>query len=225
MAVRPAAVAFDVIETLMPLAPLRERLTAVGQPPDLLDLWLTRTLRDGMALSAAGDFVPFREVAEAALHTLTGYQLTGELAGQVLAGFGELPAHPDVLPAVQRLAEAGVRVALLTNGGPEVMASFAGRAGLTPYLDKVITTSEVRRWKPPPIVYRYAAESLRLTPDRLALVAAHAWDCHGASRAGLVTGWVSRLEGRYPPVFAPPDVTGETLVAVADGLLSLPEPG
>lgn len=225
MAARPAAVAFDVIETLMPLAPMRDRLAAVGQPPDLLDLWFTRTLRDGMALSAAGDYVPFRDVAEAALHTLTGYKLTGELAGQVLAGFGELPAHPDALPAVQRLAGAGVRVALLTNGSPEVMASFADRAGLTAYLDKVITVSEVGRWKPPPIVYRYAAESLQVPPDRLALVAAHAWDCHGASRAGLVTGWVSHTEGRYPPVFAPPDVTGQTLVDVADGLLSLPEPG
>jgi 2-haloacid dehalogenase len=223
MAARPAAVAFDVIETLMPLAALRGRLAAAGQPPDLLDLWFTRTLRDGMALSAAGDFVPFRDVAEAALHTLTGYRLTSEQAGQVLAGFGELPAHPDVRPAVQRLAAAGVRMALLTNGSAEVTASFAERAGIAPYLDKVITVAEVRRWKPPAIVYRYAAESLRVPPDRLALVAAHAWDCHGASRAGLVTGWVSRLEGRYPPVFAPPDVTGQTLVDVADGLLALPE--
>ena len=57
MAVRPAAVAFDVIETLMPLAPLRDRLAAVGQPPDLLELWFTRTLRDGMALSAASSLV------------------------------------------------------------------------------------------------------------------------------------------------------------------------
>jgi 2-haloacid dehalogenase len=43
--------------------------------------------------------------------------------------------------------------------------------------------------------------------------------CHAAS---LVTGWVSRLEGRYPSVFAPPDVSGDDLVAVVDGLLTLP---
>ncbi len=225
MATRPAAVAFDVIETLMPLAPLRERLAAVGQPPDLLELWFTRTLRDGIALSAAGDFVPFDEVAAAALHTLTGYRLSDEQAGQVLAGFAELPAHPDALPAVQRLAAAGVRVALLTNGSAKVAESFADRAGLRPHLAKVITTAEVQRWKPPAIVYRYAAESLGVPPDRLALIAAHAWDCHGAKRAGLVTGWVSRLEGRYPPVFAPPDVTGATPVAVAGALLGLPEGG
>jgi 2-haloacid dehalogenase len=225
MAARPIAVALDVIETLMPLAPLRERLAAIGQPPDLLELWFTRTLRDGMALSAAGDYVPFGDVAEAALHTLTGYQLSDDQAGQVLAGFAELPAHPDVLPAVEKLAAAGVRLVFLTNGSAEVTAAFAERAGLRPYLEKVITVAEVRRWKPPAIVYRYAAEWLGVPPDRLALVAAHAWDCHGAKRAGLVTGWVSRLEGRYPAIFAPPDVTGGTLAEVAGALLSLPENG
>jgi len=64
---RPAVVAFDVIETLMSLEPLRERLTEIGQPPHLLEAWYTRTLRDGMALSATGDFAAFTDVAEAAL--------------------------------------------------------------------------------------------------------------------------------------------------------------
>ena len=34
MSGRPAAVAFDVIETLASLEPLRERLVDLGQPPD-----------------------------------------------------------------------------------------------------------------------------------------------------------------------------------------------
>jgi 2-haloacid dehalogenase len=106
-----------------------------------------------------------------------------------------------------------------------VTAAFAERAGIAPRLERVMTVAEVGRWKPPAIVYRYAAEWLGVPPGRLALVAAHAWDCHGAKRAGLVTGWVSRLEGRYPPVFAPPDVAGATLEEVADGLLGLPVPG
>src|SRR5262249_28510040 len=54
MTSRPAAVVFDVIETLMPPAPLRERFAAAGLPPYLLELWFTRTLRDGMALAATG---------------------------------------------------------------------------------------------------------------------------------------------------------------------------
>ena len=48
MPLRPEAVTFDVIETLMPLEPLRERFTVAGLR-HLLELWFTFTLRDGIA--------------------------------------------------------------------------------------------------------------------------------------------------------------------------------
>jgi hypothetical protein len=54
-------------------------------------------------------------------------------------------------------------------------------------------------------------------------VAVHAWDCHGAKRAGLTTRWASRLQDRYGSLSASPaDVTGADLTEVADGLLALP---
>ena len=116
MTYRPAVVAFDVIETLMSIEPLRERLTAAGQPPHLLEAWYTRTLRDGMALSATGDYVAFTDVAESALRGLTNYSLGDEQVAQIMAGFAELPAFPDAVPAITALTEAGVWVACLTNG-------------------------------------------------------------------------------------------------------------
>ena len=61
-----------------------------------------------------------------------------------------------------------------------------------------------------------------VAPGELALVAAHAWDVNGASRAGLVTGWVSRLEKQFLSVMNPPDVTGGTLTGVGQRLLALP---
>jgi 2-haloacid dehalogenase len=56
----------------------------------------------------------------------------------------------------------------------------------------------------------------------VALVAAHAWDTHGAHQAGLATGWVARLEDEFPAIYATPDVTGRDLVEVVSGLLALP---
>jgi 2-haloacid dehalogenase len=218
---RPAAVAFDVIETLMSLEPLRARLTDIGQPAGLLEAWYTRTLRDGMALSATGDFVAFTDVAEAALRGLTHYTVSDEQVAHVMAGWGELPAFPDALPAVTRLTQAGVRVSCLTNGSAYLASSFVNRTGLGTGVDRVISVEEVYRWKPAGVVYLYAAEMLGVPPDRLALVAAHDWDCHGAKRAGLTTGWVSRKSGGFGAPFAPPDVTGEDLTEVAAKLLAL----
>jgi 2-haloacid dehalogenase len=51
MVSRPAAVVFDVIETPMPLEPLRERFAAARLPPYLQELCFTRTLRDGRGWS------------------------------------------------------------------------------------------------------------------------------------------------------------------------------
>ena len=218
---RPAAVAFDVIETLMSLEPLRARLTDIGQPPALLEAWYTRTLRDGMALSATGDYAAFTDVAEAALRGLTHYSISDEQVAAIMAGFNELPAFPDALPAITSLTEAGLRVACLTNGSAYLASSFVNRTGLGSGVDRVISVEEVYRWKPAGVVYLYAAEMLGVPPDRLALVAAHDWDCHGAKRAGLITGWVSRKSGGYGAPFAPPDVTGEDLAEVAARLLAL----
>jgi 2-haloacid dehalogenase len=218
---RPAVVAFDVIETLMSLEPLRARLADIGQPPALLEAWYTRTLRDGMALSATGDYVPFSEVAEAALRGLTHYTVSDEQVAAAMAGFSELPAFPDALPAMTSLSEAGLRVACLTNGSAYFASSFVNRSGLGSLVDRVISVGEVYRWKPAGVVYRYATEVMDTTPDRMALVAAHDWDCHGAKRAGLTTGWVSRKSGGFGAPFAPPDVVGEDLTEVAAKLLAL----
>jgi len=160
---RPAVVAFDMIETLMSLEPLRARLTEAGQPPHLLEAWYTRTLRDGMALSATGDYATFTDVAESSLRGLTSYSL----------------------------------------------------------VDRVISVGEVYRWKPATLVYLYAAEVMDVPAERMALVAAHDWDCHGAKRAGLTTGWVSRKSGGFGAIFAPPDVVGDNLTEVVDKLLAL----
>jgi 2-haloacid dehalogenase len=218
---RPAVVAFDVIETLMSLEPLRARLTDIGQPPGLLEAWYTRTLRDGMALSATGDYVPFSEAAEAALRGLTHYTVSDEQVAAVMAGWDELPAFPDAAPAVTRLTEAGLRVACLTNGSASLTSAFLNRAGLGSAVDRVISAQEVYRWKPAGVVYLYAASVLDVPTDRLALVAAHDWDCHGAKRAGLTTGWVSRKSGGFGAPFAAPDVAGEDLTEVAAKLLAL----
>ena len=221
MSRRPAVVAFDVIDTLMSLEPLRGRLTEIGQPSYLLEAWYTRTLRDGMALSATGDFAAFTDVAEASLRALANYSVSDEQVARVMTGFNELPAFPDVVPAITSLTGAGLRVACLTNGTADLTSSFVNRSGLGPLVERVISVGEVYRWKPARVVYLYATEVMGVSPDRMALVAAHDWDCHGAKRAGLTTGFVTRKTGGFGAPFARPDVVGEDLTEVAAKLLAL----
>ncbi len=78
-------------------------------------------------------------------------------------------------------------------------------------------------WKPPAAVYDYALSRIGRGAQDVALVAVHAFDCHGAHAAGLTTGWAARLEQHYPQIFTRADVVGDDLVEVATGLITLPE--
>nr|WP_197519161.1 hypothetical protein [Mycobacterium gordonae] len=66
---RPRTLVFDVCETLMSLESLRTRFTDVGLAPTLLERWLDRLLRDGMAMRLAESYQSFPAVAAAALRT------------------------------------------------------------------------------------------------------------------------------------------------------------
>lgn len=220
---RPSAVAFDVVETLMSLDPLAARFERVGLSASAVREWFPRMLLYGVGLSAAGDYVPFPDAAAEALRAVSGYRLDDTAVEYVLAGFGELPAHSDVAPAMRAFADGGVRMICLTNGAADTTEAFLRRAGLDGYIEQVVATAAVESWKPPARVYHHALDVLGLPREQVALVAVHAWDCHGAHRAGLTTGWASRLEGEYGRIFAPADVTGSDLTAVARGLLALPD--
>lgn len=226
MKARPKVVAFDVVETLFTLEPMRDRFRALGLPGEALEIWFARLLRNAFALNAAGTYKPFGEVAHATLEVLLAEfhcPATAPAIDQTLSGLSELPVHDDVAPAFQTLRDSSVRIVALTNGSAAITGELLERARLVHFVQRVISIDEVRRWKPSPDVYLHAAKVANVAPNELALVAAHAWDIHGASQAGLMTGWVSRLEKKFLPVMNPPDATADSLVEVVRRLLAFPQ--
>lgn len=216
---RPLVIAFDVVETLFPLDPLGESLRQAGQSPALLRPWFSRLLRDAFALTASGAYRPFAEVAVGTLRAVT--DLSEQAAREVVAGFATLDPRPEAAEAMRLARDAGVRVITLTNGSATTTTTLLHRAGLDHHVEHVLSVETVHRWKPAPEPYLHAATTCSVAPERLALVAAHAWDTHGARRAGLLTGWVSSLEHHHSDLFDPPHVTGPDLVTVVRALLAL----
>ncbi|MFO7993826.1 MAG: HAD-IA family hydrolase [Marinobacter sp.] len=221
MAVRPNVVLFDVLETLIDLDPLAARLEEVGQPANTLEPWFLRFQRDAMALTLAGDEAPFEAVARESLRTETKYTLSEPDIEYVVEGFSRLPTFDDAAPALKKISEAGASIGCLTVNSPERTRRFLEGAGLAGFVDHIVTAQDAGVWKPHPDIYRFAAKHLDTPIERLALVAVHAWDCHGAKRAGAIAGWCARLECQPGDVFVPADVTGNNLVEVADRLMSL----
>ena len=217
---RPQVVAFDVNETLLDLAPVRAALVEAGEPEHLLRTVFARTLLTGVAAASVGDWCRFRDAFDAALAQESG--LDAAARSDVAGAFAELAPHPDVEPALRALADAGVRAVTVSHGSPGVAEAGLARGGVTPLVERILTSESIRAWKPSREVYLWAAGICDVAPERMALVAAHGWDVLGAQRAGLTGAWFPRSERTYPDVYEPPHVRATDLGGAVQALLALP---
>jgi 2-haloacid dehalogenase len=211
----------DVNETLTDMEPLRDGFEAAGLPRHGLDAWFAATLRDGLALTAAGAYANFRELAAELLEAqlvAAGIEPTDERVDGVLSGFTRLPLHPDVEPGLRRIHETGVRIVTLTNGSAAMSADVFSKGGIMPFLENRLDVSTPQRWKPHPDAYRYAAEVCRVPVERMALAAVHPWDIDGARRAGLQGFYIDRRNTPYPKSFLAPDLVVPDFAALATEL-------
>lgn len=222
MSNRPTVLAFDVNETLSDMAPMSQRFVDVGATGALAQLWFAQLLRDGFALTAAGSSQAFSRIGEDVLRRLFAEvdldRSTDEAVGHVMSGFRALALHPDVAGGVRALRAAGLRLVTLSNGATDVAERLLARAGIRDEFEQLLSVDDAGAWKPAAEAYRYAAQRCGTSPATMALVAVHAWDIDGASRAGLQTVWVNRTGAAYPTYFTPPQHTVPGIDALADVL-------
>lgn len=149
MSTPPRLIVFDVIETLFSLQPTRAAMTTVGYPPQALDVWFARLLRDAFAITAAGGYASFEAVAEGALSTIVAQDDDrDEHIAQILESLRHLPAHDDAEPALSACARADVPVIALTNGTADATTHLLERSGLRPLVARVLSVHDVGVWKP-----------------------------------------------------------------------------
>ena len=195
---RPSVIVFDVNETLSDLSPLGARFLEVGASASAAPLWFASVLRDGFALTAAGDNPPFAGVArELLLSHLSEAQLNRsveEAAEHVMAGFAALELHADVTSGIELLHEAGYRMVTLSNGAASVADRLLTAAHVRDRFERLLSVEDAGAWKPSPLPYAYAAAECGVPP----------WDVDGAARAGLPTVWVNRSGGPFPAMFREP---------------------
>lgn len=219
---KPPLIAFDVNETLLSLAPIRTKLEGIfGEDPPMGE-WFARMLHGSLVANAIDNYRPFGDIGVESLLTVAvkrGLSLRGEDAVDVVAEMTSLPPHPDVPGALERLHDAGFVMVALTNGSTVVATDQIKNAGLEPYLQRVISVEEVGRFKPDPIPYFHAAAVMGVSIGDLTLVAAHDWDCAGATAAGAGTVFVKRPGAVWSIPADMPDVVVGDIADLADLLI------
>ncbi len=203
------AVAFDAYGTLFDVASaaaaVRDALGDRWAP--LAELWRAKQLQYTWLRSLMGRHADFARVTADALdYALEALGIdAAPVRGRLLALYDRLEAYPDAAGALARLRAAGLRLAVLSNGSPAMLASAVAHAGLGALLDAVLSVEDVGIYKPHPSVYALAVDRLRAPADRIAFVSANGWDAFGAKAFGLRVAWCNRAAQPRERLPEPPD--------------------
>src|SRR5208282_5995485 len=103
-----------------------------------------------------------------------------------------LSAYPEVPDTLNRLKAAGMKLAILSNGTPAMLAAAVANAGITDLFDAILSVEEVKIYKPHPSVYGLVCERLNVVAARACFLSSNGCDAYSAKAFGFRVLWCNR---------------------------------
>jgi len=195
VATRPAALVFDAYGTLFDVHSVTALCDELwpGKGAQLSQLWRTRQLEYTWLRSLMGRYEDFARVTEASLrYACAALKLPYDDAKRerLMRAYLHLATFPEVKDALGELR--GIRLAILSNGGPAMLRDLVTNSGLAALIPDVLSVDELKIYKPSPKVYQLAVDRLGVPAASIGFVSSNGWDAVGAKSFGFRTFWVNR---------------------------------
>ena len=173
----------------------------------LSDLWRLKQLQytwlRGLAQHHAGFWQVTGDALDFALATLK-IERPG-LRNRLMNLYLQLGTYPEVPAMLEALKRRGMKLAILSNGTPAMLAAVVNNSGLANAFDAVLSVEEVGVYKPHPSVYGLAAQRLQLAPERICFLSSNGWDACSAKAFGFRVIWCNRFAQAVERIPATPD--------------------
>jgi 2-haloacid dehalogenase len=190
------AYVFDAYGTLFDVhAAVRRHAEAIGPDGHLLsELWRAKQLEYSWVRTLMGSYADFWQLTEQALDfALKKFPgVDPAIRQKLLDAYWRLDCYPEVPAVLKALKASGARLAVLSNGSPEMLESAVRSAALDDVLDDVFSVDTVKRFKTDPSVYDLVTTSWRLYPNAVSFQSSNRWDVAGATKFGFRTVWINR---------------------------------
>lgn len=186
---------FDVNETLLDMTPLKNAINTLLEEPLAFKIWFGMVLHYSLVDNCTNQYHDFSAIGAAMLEmtaTSLNKTITEDEIKKTLSIIRNLKAYPDVLKGLQLLKEDGFRLATLTNSPENALKEQLLNSNLTDCFELTLSIDTIKKYKPAPETYQWAATKLKVQPENIIMIAAHGWDLTGAMLAGLQTGFVAR---------------------------------
>jgi 2-haloacid dehalogenase len=218
----PLTIAFDVYGTLIDtsgvVTALEKHIGHRAEP--FSNLWRTKQLEYSFRRGLMQNYRDFSVCTSQALDfCCQTFQVELGAAERVdlLESYRYLPAFADAKQGLERLKASGFRLFAFSNGKPDDVRNLLAHACIDQYLEDVVSTDEIKSFKPNPAVYAHFLRRAGACGAEAWLVSGNPFDVIGAISAGMRSAWVRRApQAVFDPWEMPPSLTVATLVELCE---------
>jgi len=190
------AVVFDAYGTLydvQSVAAVTED-TFPGYGDLITQVWRLKQLEYSWLRSLMRRYANFAAVTRDSLaYTLRvlGLKYDGAAFERIIEKYLYLDLYPDAAAALAAMKDR--KLAILSNGSPDMLNELVRNSGLDSVLKATISVDADKIFKPSPDAYRLIEKTLGVPPASVLFVSSNPWDACGAKAFGLKVAWIERV--------------------------------
>jgi 2-haloacid dehalogenase len=220
------ALVFDAYGTLFDVHSIVttcERLFP-GKGAVLSQTWRAKQLEYTWLRNSMQRHVDFNQVTQDALRVACealALSYTDAVLDELNQAYRTLQPFADARSALATLnaAQQKPKLAILSNGAPDMLNAVVKHNGFDTLLDEVLSVEEVGVFKPDPRVYQLAVDRLGIAKNEIGFVSSNGWDAAGAKAFGFNVFWINRSGAPVERLDLMPDYVVKSLYEVAQMLV------
>ena len=189
------AIIFDAYGTLFDVNSAAEKCKdKIGTKwENFSNYWRTTQLEYTWLRSLMSRHKDFWHVTEDSLKkSMEAYKIETSMRNDLLNLYKVLSPFEEVLETLKSLKEKKYKLAILSNGTPELLNELVKTNNLESFFDDIFSIEEVKIYKPSSKVYGMPIKKYNIKYEEVAFLSANTWDVSGGGNYGFTSVWVNR---------------------------------
>ena len=189
------AIIFDAYGTLFDVNSAVEKCKEKigGKWERFANYWRTTQLEYTWLRSLMKRHKDFWQITEDSLDkSMRLYDIDILMKEELLNLYKVLSTFPEVKETLNKLKEKNYKLAILSNGTPDLLNQLITSNDLENIFDDIFSIEEVGIFKPDSKVYDIPVKKYKIQKNEIIFLSANTWDVSGAGNYGYNPVWVNR---------------------------------
>ena len=189
------AIIFDAYGTLFDVNSAAEKCkNKIGKKwEDFANHWRTTQLEYTWLRSLMNRHKDFWQITEDSLKkSMEAYKIEASMKNELLNLYKVLSPFEEVLDTLKSLKEQGYKLAILSNGTPNLLNDLVKTNNLENFFDDIFSIEEVGVYKPDKRVYDIPIKKYGIKKNEVIFLSSNTWDVSGGGNYGYQSIWVNR---------------------------------